>query len=87
MKLHDLKIGLQALQELRCRFAERGCRGAVVGVYSVPEGCACWPDPVQALCAQHLITAESSGDVTALIYREETAPPGATAGIERRSET
>lgn len=42
----------------RCRF---GCSHPVVGVYWMPEGCACWRDPVQALCAQHASKAEPIG--------------------------
>jgi hypothetical protein len=46
--------------EIKCRF---GCYHPV-GIYHVPEGCICWKDPIQALCAQHLITAESEGPIT-----------------------
>lgn len=49
--------------KLRCRF---GCEGPV-GVYHVPAGCICWPDPVQALCPQHIINAESDGPITLLL--------------------
>lgn len=39
----------------RCIF---GCATPVVGIYWMPEGCACRRDQVQALCAQHAISAE-----------------------------
>jgi hypothetical protein len=37
------------ISELKCRF---GC-DAPVGIFYLPEGCACFPDRLQALCAQH----------------------------------
>lgn len=55
------------LAELRCRF---GCEGPV-GIYHVPRGCVCWDDPVQALCPQHVVTAESAGPITALVALTE----------------
>lgn len=36
----------------------RLCKDPAVGIYHMPEGCACAPDPVQALCAQHRQCAE-----------------------------
>lgn len=61
------------LEELRCRF---GCAGPVVGIYHTPEGCICWPDRVQALCAQHALSVDG-GPVTPIIvfweYRTEVA--------------
>jgi hypothetical protein len=63
----NMKVFLEArkaqLAQLRCRF---GC-DAPVGIFHVPAGCLCWPDPVQALCAQHAVTAESAGPITCLI--------------------
>jgi len=52
-----------SVSEVRCRF---GCANPV-GVYHVPEGCICWSDPVQALCAQHFLTAESNGPISLLL--------------------
>jgi hypothetical protein len=54
------------LDRLKCRF---GCDSPVVGLFHVPEGCWCWPDPVQALCGQHAIKAESPGPITCLFER------------------
>lgn len=55
----------EELAGLKCRF---GCDHPV-GIYSTPEGCVCWPDPVQALCAQHANEIESTGPVTLIIGR------------------
>lgn len=44
---------------LKCR---HGCDNPV-GIFHVPKGCVCWPDPVHALCMQHFIKAESTGPV------------------------
>jgi hypothetical protein len=52
---------------LKCRF---GCEHPV-GIYHVPEGCICWRDPVQALCAQHFMTAESEGPISLLLDLSE----------------
>lgn len=49
--------------ELKCRF---GCKNPV-GIYHVPEGCICWADPIQALCMQHFIKAESEGPITRIV--------------------
>lgn len=54
------------LDKLACRFS---CDDPVVGIYYIPEGCWCWPDPVQALCAQHAIKVESTGEIICLIKR------------------
>ena len=42
-----------------CRF---GCRDRAVGIFWFKggDGCICWPDPVQALCAQHEIKAKQN---------------------------
>lgn len=58
-----MDINREQLENLKCRF---GCEHAI-GIYHVPEGCICWRDPVQALCAQHLYSAESNGPITLLI--------------------
>ena len=46
------------LRRVRCRF---GCDEEPIGIYHVPGGCACFPDPVQALCAQHVVTISCDG--------------------------
>lgn len=46
--------------DLKCRF---GCDDPVA-LYSIPVGCWCWTDPVQALCAQHSQSVVSAGPVT-----------------------
>jgi hypothetical protein len=50
-----------------CRFAERGCKSPAIGLYYIPLGCLCWPDPVQALCAQHAEKVESDGPITPIM--------------------
>ena len=50
--------------DIPCRF---GCRSPAVGIYYMPRGCICWPDPIQALCMQHFVTAESVGPVTLIL--------------------
>jgi hypothetical protein len=50
-------LNLVDWSKLKCRF---GCDAAVVGIYHAPQGCVCWPDPVQALCAQHAIKADQN---------------------------
>jgi hypothetical protein len=49
--------------KLKCRF---GCDNPI-GIFHVPDGCICWRDPVQALCMQHFITAESTGPITIIV--------------------
>lgn len=44
-----------------------------VGIYYVPEGCNCFPDPVQALCQQHFIKLHSTGPVTAIVCLDAEA--------------
>lgn len=39
---------------LPCRL----CDAPATGIVYAPLGCACAPDPVQALCPQHLLSAE-----------------------------
>lgn len=54
------------LENVRCRF---GCDEPIYGVFHIPSGCVCWPDPVQALCWQHTEKAQSNGAITALVWR------------------
>ena len=51
---------------LPCRFSRIGCQSPATVILYVPEGCHCWKDPVQALCDQHYITAESPGPIMVL---------------------
>lgn len=39
---------------IECRL----CGAPAVGIYYMPRGCACASDPMQALCAQHVHSAE-----------------------------
>jgi hypothetical protein len=51
-----------------------GCdpqRHPVVGLYSAPEGCICYPDRIQALCGQHAIKGEQNNAMTPLVERDE----------------
>lgn len=48
---------------IKCRF---GCENPI-GIYHVPDGCICWADPIQALCPQHLLTAESIGPIEVIV--------------------
>jgi hypothetical protein len=57
--------------DIRCRF---GDHAPAVGIYWVPKGCICWPDPVQALCMQHFLTAESTGDIIRIVDLEAPKP-------------
>lgn len=50
---------LELFQEIKCRF---GCKNPI-GIFYVPNGYISWKDPIQALCAQHFITAESEGNI------------------------
>jgi hypothetical protein len=43
------------------------CQSHAVGIYYVPEGCNCFPDPVQALCEQHFIKLHSTGPITTIV--------------------
>jgi hypothetical protein len=62
------EVWLQTKQEnlagLKCRF---GCDSPVIGIFHAPKGCVCWDDPVQALCAQHFETMQSSGPITYIV--------------------
>lgn len=48
-------------EALACR---HGDKGHVVALVHIPKGCWCFPDPVQALCLQHLHKAQSMGPIT-----------------------
>jgi hypothetical protein len=52
------------LAAIECRF---GCKSPVVGVFHTPQGCVCWPDPIQALCAQHANEAQSTGPIVCVL--------------------
>ena len=49
---------------IMCRFDGHAPAWAV---YHMPKGCVCWPDPVQALCHQHAIKAESAGPIALVV--------------------
>jgi len=51
---------------LRCRF---DCDSPVVGVYLAPQGCICWPDKLQALCAQHAIKGRQNNNMLIVFER------------------
>lgn len=61
-----MRINLDEIEKIKCRF---GCNHPI-GLFHVPQGCICWTDPVQALCPQHFITAESNGPVTEIVSFE-----------------
>ena len=54
-----------------CHFAELGCKSPAAEIVYVPEGCICWPDPVQALCEQHLLTLETTGPTTTIVRLDD----------------
>lgn len=63
-----MKAAQEDLAAIKCRF---GCDSPVVGIFHAPAGCICWRDPVQALCAQHAVTMESTGPVACVMdFRE-----------------
>lgn len=51
---------------LKCR---HGCAHPVVGLYRAPDGCLCFPDPVQALCGQHAIKGIQNNEMYLLLAR------------------
>jgi hypothetical protein len=60
------------LAELKCRF---GCSSPVVAIIHAPQGCHCFSDPVQALCAQHALSIDG-GPVTPIIdFRKFAGAP------------
>lgn len=60
-------LTVQLEEDIPCRF---GCKGAI-GIYYIPKGCICHSDPIQALCAQHLASAESTGPITLIVQLGE----------------
>lgn len=54
---------------LRCRHGgpKHHARAPVVAIVHVPEGCVCWPDPIQALCRQHLERLQDGGSIPVTI--------------------
>lgn len=46
-------------EAMHCRFPT--CGEPAVAIWSTPNGCVCWPDPVQALCWQHGEKMQSEG--------------------------
>lgn len=51
-----LRLDAAVWDALRCRHGGElhHARAPVVAIVSVPQGCVCFRDPVQALCRQHL---------------------------------
>lgn len=49
---------INELATLKCRY---GCEGGVFVIVEVEDGCACWPDKIQALCHQHWVSLEPVG--------------------------
>jgi hypothetical protein len=47
-------------RNLKCRHRHDAI---ATGLYYIPEGCNCFPDPIQALCEQHFITCHSTGPI------------------------
>lgn len=63
-----------------CRHAVAGCESPASVVVYLPDGCYCWPDPVQALCRQHLDRLDRPADVIfalGLLENPEAARPTA----------
>lgn len=75
---------------LRCRHGgpKHHARAPVVAIVSVPQGCVCWPDPVQALCRQHLDRLQDGGSipVTIVAHRIEDEEGEPMDGIFKLSE-
>ena len=67
-----MKIDWEAIP---CRHAPR-CSSCAVGVYHIPEGCNCFPDPVQALCEQHFIKVHSTGPIRTVVSCRSEAETG-----------
>ena len=51
---------------LRCR---HGDSNPVAGLYHAPEGCICFPDPVQALCSQHAVKCMQNNAMYLIVAR------------------
>lgn len=62
----ELVLNEEEIKTVRCRF---GCTDMPIGIYHVPEGCICYRDPIQALCAHHFSRAQSEGHIIWLIAR------------------
>jgi hypothetical protein len=70
-------------ETLKCRF---GCDNPI-GIFHIPEGCVCWRDPVQALCMQHFVKAESTGPITIVVDFRLTALADRSArGVPRTGQ-
>lgn len=54
--------------EIKTVLCRHGCADPV-GIYHIPEGCNCFLDPVQALCAQHFVKLHSNGRMIWLLAR------------------
>lgn len=59
-----LEAVLADLAAVQCRF---GCASPAVGIYYAAQGCACYADPVQALCAQHALSMQSTGPIIRVV--------------------
>ncbi len=57
-------LQLEAVKALKCRYE---CDDPPIGIYHTPEGCVCWPDPVQALCIHHAVRVQSEGSIDLLV--------------------
>lgn len=76
-KLNATNVLLHAEREklaaIKCRY---GCDSPVVGLFSTPEGCLCWPDQMQALCAQHASKIDGGPVICVVDFRKFTDAPG-----------
>jgi hypothetical protein len=66
--------------KVKCRF---GCEHPV-GIFWIPEGCVCWPDPVQALCEQHFVKVTSDGPVILIMALGEQIVHTPEGGVNER---
>lgn len=64
-----ITINHDEMKAVKCR---HGCVDEPIGIYHIPEGCNCFPDPIQALCAQHFVKLHSTGRMIWLLARVET---------------
>jgi hypothetical protein len=53
---------------MKCQFSDLGCRGEAVGLFFLPEGCACYPDQEQYLCEYHEWKATALEGMYEIIY-------------------
>src|SRR5262245_47914321 len=72
----------QAGAALKCR---HGCDAPVRAVVYASEGCLCFTDPVQALCAQHYEKMASAGPIEMVVDFWAAAPPLPQADAELAS--